>query len=266
MRFAVIADTHGNVLALEAVLEDIARRGVGATFDLGDCVSGPLWPAETFELLQRLQLPTVRGNHDRALADGLATLGASDAYAVSQLSGESIRVLAGLPQIMTPLPGVLACHGTPEHDSVYLLDRVADGVLALAPAQQIERLLGATSEPLILCGHSHQQRIVQIGARMAVNPGSVGCPAYSDDGASAGSSLVINPGSVGCPAASIDTTPAHVSEAGTPHARYAVLDNASGAWSVELIAIAYDWNRAAERALLNDRADWAYALRTGRAR
>lgn len=266
MRLAVIADIHGNLLALQAVLADIARRGADVTIDLGDCVSGPLWPAETFELLQRLALPTVRGNHDRALAEPAATLGASDAYAVSQLSDEGVRALATLPQIVTPLPGVLACHGTPSYDSVYLLDRVTDGVLALAPAADIDRLLGPTSEPLILCAHSHQQRVVQIGARLVVNPGSVGCPAYVDDGASPGSSLIVIPGSVGCPAASIETTPAHVSETGTPHARYALLDDVGGTWSVRLMAIPYDWNRAAERALQNSRPDWAYALRTGRAR
>jgi predicted phosphodiesterase len=65
MRFAVIPDVHGNLLALETVLADIRTRGVDATINLGDCVTSPLWPRETFEALQGLGLPTVRGNHDR---------------------------------------------------------------------------------------------------------------------------------------------------------------------------------------------------------
>ncbi len=65
MRLAVIADIHGNLLALDAVLADIAARGVDLTVNLGDCVSGPLWPAETAARLMALGLPTVRGNHDR---------------------------------------------------------------------------------------------------------------------------------------------------------------------------------------------------------
>ncbi|CEJ09983.1 Calcineurin-like phosphoesterase superfamily domain protein [bacterium YEK0313] len=47
MRLAVIADIHGNVLALDAVLADVAGRGADRIVNLGDCVSGPLWPRET---------------------------------------------------------------------------------------------------------------------------------------------------------------------------------------------------------------------------
>jgi predicted phosphodiesterase len=46
MRIAAIADIHGNMPALEAVLADIQRRDVDWTINLGDCVSGPPWPRE----------------------------------------------------------------------------------------------------------------------------------------------------------------------------------------------------------------------------
>ncbi len=65
MRVAVISDIHGNLRALEAVLADIKTRSADATVNLGDCVAGPLWPQETFDLLASLAFPTVRGNHDR---------------------------------------------------------------------------------------------------------------------------------------------------------------------------------------------------------
>jgi predicted phosphodiesterase len=65
MRLAVISDVHGNLPALEAVLADIKGRAVDFTVNLGDCVTSPLWPKETFEALRSLALPTVRGNHDR---------------------------------------------------------------------------------------------------------------------------------------------------------------------------------------------------------
>jgi predicted phosphodiesterase len=65
MRLAVISDVHGNLAALEAVRADIKSRGVDFTINLGDCFTSPLWPKETFEALQSLSLPTVRGNHDR---------------------------------------------------------------------------------------------------------------------------------------------------------------------------------------------------------
>src|SRR3984893_6708794 len=69
-RLAVISDIHGNVLALEAVLADIETRGADAIVNLGDCVTSPLWPRETFDVLGSLSLITVRGNHDRLLAGG----------------------------------------------------------------------------------------------------------------------------------------------------------------------------------------------------
>ena len=50
MRIAVIADIHGNMPALEAVLADVQRRSVGRVINLGDCV-GPLWRREVCDLL-----------------------------------------------------------------------------------------------------------------------------------------------------------------------------------------------------------------------
>src|SRR5206468_2220606 len=62
MRIAVIADIHGNLPALEAVLADIQCRGVDRTINLGDCVSGPLWPREVCDLVMALDDLTIRGN------------------------------------------------------------------------------------------------------------------------------------------------------------------------------------------------------------
>ena len=262
MRLAVIADIHGNVLALEAVLADIARRGAEMTIDLGDCVSGPLWPAETYEVLRRLQLPTVRGNHDRALGTLAAKFGLSDAFAadalaraerlqpggwetlaVTTMPALACQALAALPVMCEPVPGVVAFHGTPEDDTVYLLEDIVDGALALAAPGTIARRLGAVDAPLILCGHSHQPRLVHSGDSVIVNPGSVGCAAYADP-----------------------TQPAHRSETGSPHARYAIVDDSSGAWAVEFMAVVYDWAAAADRAASNNRPEWAGALRSGRVR
>src|SRR5260370_7708888 len=69
MHLAILADIHGNVLALEAVLADLEHRKVDNVVNLGDCVSGPLSPRETAHLLMRLDWPTIRGNHDRWVTD-----------------------------------------------------------------------------------------------------------------------------------------------------------------------------------------------------
>jgi hypothetical protein len=63
VRIALIADIRGNVLALKAVLGDLEHLGVG------DCVSGPLWPRETAELLIRRGWPTIRCDQDRWVSD-----------------------------------------------------------------------------------------------------------------------------------------------------------------------------------------------------
>ena len=54
MRIAVISDIHGNLRALEGVLHNISERSVDLTVNLGDCVTSPLWPRETLELLDTL--------------------------------------------------------------------------------------------------------------------------------------------------------------------------------------------------------------------
>jgi hypothetical protein len=72
------------------------------------------------------------------------------------------------------------------------------------------------------------------------------------------------PGSVGWPAYDDGRPHPHVMEAGTPHARYAVVDDASGQWRAEFRAVDYDWDAAAAIAGANGRPDVAGPLRTGR--
>lgn len=250
MRFAVIADIHGNVLALDAVLADIAGRGVGRIVDLGDCVSGPLWPRETCDRLRGLGLTTVRGNHDRWVATAEPELiYPSDRFAREALDESHVHWLGGLPHMVDfDVGGVLvrAFHATPADDNAYLTEDVVAGRLALSSAAAIaERLGDVHGAGLVLCGHSHIARVLRIPASGAVviNPGSVGAQAYDDPS---------------------EPHP-HVSEAGSPHARYALVTIEGGAVTgVELIAVAYDWQAAAARAAANGRADWSHALATGR--
>lgn len=248
MRLAVIADIHGNVLALEAVLADIAAAGIDRIVNLGDVVSGPLWPRETAERLIPLNLPTVRGNHDRWVATTPRTeQHASDAFAHDELTEAQRRWLGGLPMTLDlEIEGLaIRCfHATPSDDNTYLMHRVGEGVMVPAAAGMVAARLGhAGAAGLVLCGHTHQARAMALpGGPLVVNPGSVGQPAYSDP-----------------------TPPhPHVSEAGSPHARYAVVTIAAGkVASVGLKAVAYDWRAAAARADSLGRADWAHALATG---
>jgi predicted phosphodiesterase len=242
MRIAVIADIHGNLPALEAVRIDIARRHVDRTINLGDCVSGPLWPREVCHLLMASDDLTIRGNHDRWVSGpDLTSMGASDRYAYSQLNQDYRSWLAALPTSANAEHGILACHGTPTSDNRYLVEEMSDGRLVRASLAAIKERLGAVQARVVLCGHSHQGHFIQLpDGPTILNPGSVGCPSYDDPG-----------------------NEPHVSESGSPHARYAVLDINKDQVSADMIAITYDWKSAVARAESNGRHDWANGLRTG---
>ena len=90
MRLAVLADIHGNLPAIEAVVDDIGQRAVDQVVNLGDCASGPLWPRETLAGLIALGWPTVRGNHDRVLGrDRPDAMGPSDRFAFDETDPRS---------------------------------------------------------------------------------------------------------------------------------------------------------------------------------
>lgn len=245
MRLAVIADIHGNLPALDAVLADIARRGVDLTVNLGDIVSGPLFPSEVAARLMPLDIPTIRGNHERQLlTQGPDRIGKSDAFAKAALTDGQKAWLASLPETLTLAPDMLLVHGTPASDLEYFLETVdADGVRPAAP-DEIEARAGDVPARLILCGHTHTQRRVRTdNGRLIANPGSVGLQAYRDE----------------------EPVP-HNMEIGSPQARYAIIEigpDPAAKIKVEMIAIPYDWELAAQAADGNGRPDWARALRTG---
>lgn len=241
-RLAVISDIHGNLLALEAVLADIRRRGADAIVNLGDSVTSPLWPRETYDLLADLSLPTVRGNHDRALIDTrFEDLGPATQFAHAALTARQREALAALPARIEMDAGILAVHGTPDDDSTPLLEEVHKDRLIPAGREVVLARLGAHARvDVVLCGHSHNQQVRQVpGGCLVLNPGSVGCPVFADHPAAASFELRF------------------------PHACYAILTKRRGRWGAELMALEYDWTAASRRAAANGRPDWAEAMVAG---
>ncbi|GAB1380882.1 metallophosphoesterase family protein [Pararhodobacter aggregans] len=238
MKRAVLADIHGNADALAAVLADLAGQGADELLILGDHFSGPLAAGETWDLLRDLDARVIRGNHDRYLLEvPRARMGGSDGAAHDDLPGEALDWLASLPPTLSGAD-VFACHGTPASDETYLCERItADGGVAQRDAATIARLLAGIEAPLILCAHSHLPRALLLpDGRRVVNPGSVGCPAYTD------------------------ATPVpHAVEAGFPEASYALVEGES----VTFRRVAYDSARMAARARAAGRPEWARALATG---
>jgi predicted phosphodiesterase len=246
VQLAVLADIHGNRWALDAVLADIDRRGIAEIVDLGDSLQGPLDPAGTVARLLARRIASINGNCDRMLLDPATPPSATLTFDREALAPEHVTWLRALPPIATLHDEILCCHGTPQSDTAYLLETptVRGGVLR--PSEEIAADLVGVAQRVVLCGHSHVPRAVWLpDGRLVVNPGSVGLPAYNHD-----------------------EPFAHIMEAGSPHARYAILSrspDAPAAWAVEHVAVPYDWARAAEVARRRGREDWAQPLLAGRA-
>ncbi|MGJ4969088.1 MULTISPECIES: metallophosphoesterase family protein [unclassified Bradyrhizobium] len=243
MRFAAIADVHGNHLALEAVLADIRAQGVDDIVNLGDMASGPLDARKTMDLLMPLDAVHVRGNHDRWLIDRPPErMGAWERPAYAQLVAKHLDWLGTIPPTSIYRDEVFLCHATPEDDNVYWLESVApDGAVTCAPLDAIETTAEGIPQSLILCGHTHTARAVRLrDGRLIVNPGSVGSPGYSYN--------VPHP---------------HVMEAGTPDARYAILELKPAGWSVTFRHVPYDHQAMAALARANGDVEFASVLATG---
>jgi predicted phosphodiesterase len=246
LRLAIVSDIHGNLPALRAVLAHLERSG-GAdhVLNLGDILSGPLWPRETADFLMAQGWPTIAGNHERQLLACAHTHGgASDQFAYEQTTPEQRAWLAALPQQLKPHPAVRMVHGSPRSDCEYWLETVVPGQCARAASEiEVAERAGSVSERVVLCGHTHMPRSAMLASgALVVNPGSVGLPAYDDDDGGY-----------------------HVIETGSPHARYATVDVDAHGINVSLHAVAYDWAASSARAEQNGAKDWARWLASGRA-
>ena len=232
MRIAVISDIHGNRLALEAVLEDIAAHGIDSTLNLGDMVSGPMEPSGAADILSGAGFPTVRGNHERWLLERApAGLDAVDGFTLAQLEQRHLDWFAQLPATLVVGGDVYMCHGTPADDSEPWLDNLWNGRSTVMPDEaQVTSKAEGLDYPVMLCGHTHLARAVRLrDGRLIVNPGSVG--------------LQFNHGS--------------------PDARYAIVERRGGRWTVNLRAVPYDHAGAARQAAANGFPHWTEALTTG---
>ena len=241
-KIAILSDIHGNLPALEKVIADMQARAVQRVFCLGDLISGPLWARETLEFLMRQNWTFIRGNHDRNLVErSPETMAKSDAQAFQSLEKRHLEWLAALPATLEVDETFLLCHGSPTNDRSYLLETIENGRVRLSSPAEIKSSLGEVCLPLVLCGHSHLPRHICLeDGPTLINPGSVGLPAYDDD--SQGYFVVEN---------------------GSPHARYAVIEQTPAGWKTEIILVPYDHEKAAAKARAMQRPDYVVGLLTG---
>jgi diadenosine tetraphosphatase ApaH/serine/threonine PP2A family protein phosphatase len=175
---ACLYDVHGNLPALEAVLEDAARQGASRFVLGGDYALFGGWPAETVERLRRLEPALwIRGNGERWTADPAAApdnpvVQGAIAAARDALGDDVVDDLVSLP-MLGEHDGMLICHASPPSDVRSFFPQ---------PAEDEPELLSDVSHARVLFGHTHLpfRRISMVRGTELVNPGSVGLPFDGD--------------------------------------------------------------------------------------
>lgn len=173
MRVAVFSDVHGNAVALEAVLAEIARLAPDVVVFGGDLALGGPEPEAAAARVRALGVPGVRGNTDEWLGPGAPATGdALVAWTQAALGAASRRYLAGLP-LEYRLDDLVVVHATPWSTS----DVVPPG----AEVALLGRVLREARAAAVVYGHIH---IAWMGRTadggLVVNAGSVGFPFDGD--------------------------------------------------------------------------------------
>lgn len=188
MRVAALYDIHGNLPALDAVLEDVRQAGVDLVVIGGDVLPGPM-PRETLACLWDFDVPMkgIQGNGDRVVLEQMAGTEPSTLpeqvrevirWVAGQIDPEDQRRLASWPKTLRVdidgLGEVLFCHATPRNDT--------EVFTRLTPDDRLAPVFAGLDAAVVICGHTHMQFDRTIGRTRVVNAGSVGMP-YGEPGA-----------------------------------------------------------------------------------
>ncbi|MDZ7704859.1 MAG: metallophosphoesterase family protein [Trueperaceae bacterium] len=180
---AIISDVHGNLSALDAVLEDIDRAGCERIVCLGDVANFGPQPQETLHRVRTLGIPVVRGNTDEYLlrqrtADDVTKVNddtprflAIENWCAAQMDEADRAYLQALPKTVGVEVGglePLCCHGSPRSHS--------DIIVATTPDDTLGHYLAGVTATLVASGHSHAPLLRRYRDKLFVNPGSVGLP------------------------------------------------------------------------------------------
>lgn len=180
MPVACLFDIHGNLPALEAVLEEVLQSEADHVVVGGDVVPGP-FPRECLDLLYSLSLTVdfIVGNGERetitAMRDGVSS--AVPAYFHDAMRWNAAQLTEHDATRMSTWPltkrlhvggigDVLFCHATPRNDSEIFMRTTSDTTLL-----PIFEPLGVHA---VVCGHTHMQHQRTVGTTRIINAGSIG--------------------------------------------------------------------------------------------
>jgi predicted phosphodiesterase len=209
VRVAILSDIHGNAVALDACLADLAANGgaerIVAAGDL--CMDGPR-PRKVVRRLREAGAHVVRGNTDRMIAlEDPAQYDADEQAAImwqrGALGQDLVAWLGAAPltiAIGNDADGLLVTHATPKRDDEHVWPDAGD--------EQLEAIVAGVVQRTIAFGHLHVPYVRQWRDRTFVNVASAGLPKDGD-----------------------------------PRAHYAILTKQNGGWSVRSRRVAFDVDR-----------------------
>jgi len=182
---ALIADIHGNAVALERVLSELEHERPDRVVCLGDVASTGPQPREAIALLRATGCPVVLGNADEWLLtpqfspnpdEATAKIEEIDAWCREQLGPEHLDYLRGFRStIEIPLDKrtvLLCCHGSPRSNT--------EAMRSATPDSELGAMLDRVRATILTCGHTHEQLLRRFGELILLNPGSVGLPFQGD--------------------------------------------------------------------------------------
>jgi putative phosphoesterase len=190
-KLALIADIHGNDLALKAVLEDIERHAVDGIYCLGDLVGYAPFPNEVVDIIRQNNIQTVLGNYDDAIGFGRLVCGCdfpseearivgeqSLAWTREHTTEESQAYLQVLPrEIWLDIEGLKTqlVHGSPRALNEYIMDD--------STPEFLREIFDMTQADILVVGHTHKPFYRLFGGHHIINAGSVGRPKHGDPNA-----------------------------------------------------------------------------------
>lgn len=187
IQIAVFSDVHGNLPALEAVLEDIERRGIQQKFCLGDLVDFAPWGNEVIEKIRDLNIPCLMGNHDERIAFDIRVVPLSKHseeetsarfiaidHSKKNITEENKKFLSELPfhlklnyKIGKKLWNIQLVHSSLSSNDRYLYEAENDEVFV--------NMLKESQSDTVVMGHTHLSFKKSFGhEKWAINCGSVG--------------------------------------------------------------------------------------------